>query len=80
MSKGSIIILLGLLSLIVPFTGFPMSVKTVMAVMFGAIMMGLGYLVRQERLWLLGALEGGNKDASYMGHGKTNQGIPLEKA
>ncbi|MBI1754686.1 hypothetical protein HYR65_00180, partial [Candidatus Azambacteria bacterium] len=52
MSKGAGIILLGFFSAFLPFTGFPTGTKTVLAVLFGLFVMVLGFLVRQERLWL----------------------------
>lgn len=55
MSKGSLIIVFGLLTAFLPFTGFPTGTKTVLAIIFGLATMALGFLVRQERIWLLRA-------------------------
>lgn len=65
MSKGSAILLLGLLTAFLPFTGFPNVVKTTLAVLFGLALVAFGFLVRQERLWLLRALSGEHKTDAY---------------
>lgn len=65
MSKGSLIILFGLLAAFLPFTGFPSAVKMSLAVFFGIAIMALGFLVRQERLWLIRAIQGERKTDAY---------------
>ena len=64
MSKGSLIILLAFLVTFLPFTGFPTGAKTVFAIIFGLAIMALGYLVRQERKWLIGKVESNVDGAS----------------
>lgn len=69
MSKGALIFLLGILSAFMPFTGFPTVVKVTSAVLFGLTIMVLGFLVRQERLWLLRAMAGEHKTDAYTENG-----------
>ncbi len=69
MSKGATILVLGFLLAFLPFTGFPTGFKTVLAVVFGLVIMILGFLVRQERLWLLRAISGEHKTDAYTENG-----------
>lgn len=69
MSKGATILVLGFLLAFLPFTGFPNIVKTTLAVVCGLAIMGLGFLVRQERLWLVRALSGEHKTDAYTENG-----------
>ncbi len=71
MSKGSSIIILGLLTAFLPFTGFPTNIKMTLAVVFGVLIGALGFLVRQERLWLLRAIAGEHKTDAYTENGIT---------
>ena len=57
MSKGSLIMVLGILVAFLPSTGFPAPMPSVLAVIFGLAIIFLGFLVRQERIWLIQALE-----------------------
>jgi len=59
------IIVLGVLIAFVPFTGFPDSFKTTLAIVFGLAIAALGFLVRQERLWLLRSLRGEHATDGY---------------
>lgn len=65
MSKGSLIALLGLLIAVMPFTGFPLAAKITVTVIAGLLLVALGFLVRQERLWLLKSLSGEQKNDVY---------------
>jgi 16S rRNA (cytidine1402-2'-O)-methyltransferase len=65
MSKGAAIILLGFLLAFLPFTGFPAAVKMIVAVLMGLSVMAIGFLVRQERVWLTRALKGEHKTDAY---------------
>lgn len=65
MSKAALIIILGFIAAFLPFTGFPGGVKTVLAVIVGLLIMAIGYLIRQERIWLLRALSGEHKTDAY---------------
>jgi len=78
MSKGSAIIVLGFLTAFLPFTGFPTGSKTVFAILFGLLTMALGFLVRQERIWLLRALSGEHKTDAYTENGAPYR-APSEK-
>lgn len=69
MSKGSAILVLGALLGFLPFTGFPTGFKIICSVIFGLAVMVLGFLVRQERLWLLRALTGEHKTNAYSENG-----------
>ncbi|OGG43066.1 hypothetical protein A2841_01455 [Candidatus Kaiserbacteria bacterium RIFCSPHIGHO2_01_FULL_48_10] len=69
MSKGGVIVLLGFLSAFLPFTGFPATTKTLLALLCGALIMVFGFLARQERLWLLRTLSGEHKTDAYAENG-----------
>ena len=45
MSKAAAIIVLGFFTAFLPFTGFPSVVKITLAVVFGLLIMALGFLV-----------------------------------
>ena len=80
MSKAAAIIVLGFLAAFLPFTGFPGGVKIVLAVLFGLSIMALGFLVRQERIWLLRALSGEHKTDAYTENGASFAGTaPVQK-
>lgn len=49
MSKETIISLLGLYLIILPFLGFPQTWKTVMFILIGTSLVFLGYILRQKR-------------------------------
>lgn len=65
MSKAGIIIILGFLVAFLPFTGFPSAFETTLSILFGLAVMLLGFLVRQERLWLFRSMKGGSKSDGY---------------
>ena len=65
MSKGAIIVVIGILVAFLPFTGFPTGVKTVLAIILGLGVAGVGFLVRQERIWLLRLLKGQHSTNAY---------------
>lgn len=46
MSRTSILILLGILIIIVPFTGFPMNIRSLLEVVLGACVLGIGFSIR----------------------------------
>jgi len=65
MSKGGLITLLGFLLALMPFLGIPSVVKITLAVIFGVAIMALGFLVREEKRWLLRALSGDHQADAY---------------
>jgi hypothetical protein len=48
-----------------PFLGIPSTFKIIFAVVFGIMVMALGFLVREERKWLLRALSGDHQADAY---------------
>ncbi len=48
MSRVGILILLGLLTIITPFSGLPVSVRTFLVVVFGACVLGIGIAIRSQ--------------------------------
>ncbi len=74
MSKTGLIILFGLLLAILPFIGISFAVKTALAVVLGLSVLVLGFLVRQERRWLLRALEGDHHTDAYTENGEQGYG------
>ena len=69
MSKAASIVILGFVAAFLPFTGFPGGVKTVLMVIVGLLVMALGFLVRQERIWLVRANSGEHKTDAYTENG-----------
>ena len=65
MSKVGLIAFLGLLLAFMPFLGLPLVVKTPLTVLFGIMILVLGFLVREERRWLLRALRGEHETDAY---------------
>lgn len=76
MSKAAAIIILGFLAAFLPFVGIPSGVKIILAVLFGLSIMALGFLVRQERIWLLRALSGEHKTDAYTESGASYAHTP----
>ncbi len=48
MSRAGILILLGLLTILAPFSGLPASVRTFLVVVFGACVLGIGIAIRSR--------------------------------
>ena len=46
MSKSSALILLGVLTVLAPFSGLPASIRSLLAVVFGACVLGIGFSLR----------------------------------
>jgi hypothetical protein len=46
MSRTSTLILLGILIILTPFSGFPMAIRTLLTVIFGACVSGIGLTLR----------------------------------
>ncbi|MDP2651894.1 MAG: hypothetical protein Q8O94_02040 [bacterium] len=49
MSRASTIILLGVLVILVPFSGLPSSLRSLLAVILGACILGIGLSMRARR-------------------------------
>lgn len=65
MSKGGLITFLGFLLALMPFLGVPSAIKITLSVAFGVVIMTLGFLVREEKKWLLRALNGDTQADAY---------------
>lgn len=50
MSRTSILILLGLLTILVPFSGLPISFRTLLTVIFGVSVIGIGLSLRTSEV------------------------------
>ncbi len=46
MSRSSTLILLGAIVILIPFSGFPVSFRTLLAVICGACILGIGLSIR----------------------------------
>ncbi len=46
MSRASTLILLGALTIITPFSGLPVAIRSLLAVIFGASVLGIGFALR----------------------------------
>ena len=46
MSRPSILILLGILVILTPFSGLPISIRSLLSVIFGACVLGIGLSLR----------------------------------
>lgn len=80
MSKAGLIALLGFLLALMPFIGIPLVAKTVLTVVFGILILLLGFLVREERRWLLKALQGDQHTDSYTENGTRGYGESISEA
>lgn len=69
MSKGGLITVLGFVLAVLPFLGIPFVVKTALAVVAGIMVMALGFLVREERRWLMRAVRGDHEADAYTENG-----------
>lgn len=69
MSKAGLIALLGALIALMPFLGIPTGAKVTLTVAFGVVVLALGFLVREERRWLLRALSGDHQTDAYTENG-----------
>ena len=49
MSRSSILILVGVLVMLTPFSGMPISIRNLVLVVFGATILGIGLSVRTEK-------------------------------
>lgn len=57
MSRTSTLILLGVLTILVPFSGLPMGFRTLLIVVFGAGVASIGLLIRIEETQALSSPE-----------------------
>lgn len=80
MSKAGIIVLLGLLTAFMPFIGIPLAVKTPLTIALGLLTLVLGFLVREERRWLLRALRGDRQPDAYTESGAEQYGKEIPDA
>lgn len=69
MSKAGLIAFLGLFSALMPFLGIPTTAKTTLTVVFGLLILALGFLVREEKKWIIRALKGDHKTDAYTENG-----------
>lgn len=79
MSKAGLIALLGLLTAFLPFVGIPNAAKTVVAVILGLLIFALGFLIREERRWLLRSLKGEHRTDAYTENGARGYGETTQK-
>lgn len=49
MSRSSVLILLGILTILMPFSGLPEAVRTLFLVVFGTCVLGVGLSLRVHR-------------------------------
>lgn len=50
MSRASTLILLGILTILTPFSGLPMAFRSLLAVIFGATVLGIGLSERAKEV------------------------------
>jgi hypothetical protein len=50
MSRSSTLILLGLCTILAPYSGLPVALRTLFTVIFGAAMVGIGILMRSQEI------------------------------
>jgi len=48
MSRASTLILLGIFVILTPFSGLPMTIRSLLAVVFGAVIFGIGLSLRAQ--------------------------------
>ena len=49
MSRTGLLILLGILIMLVPFSGLPVALRTLLSIIFGACVLGIGITVRARQ-------------------------------
>lgn len=49
MSRTGFLILLGILIMLVPFSGLPVALRTLLSIIFGACVLGIGITVRARQ-------------------------------
>ena len=50
MSRSNALILLGVLVILAPFSGLPAAIRSLLAVIFGAAVMGIGFFLRAKEV------------------------------
>ena len=50
MSRSSILILLGILIILTPFSGLPITIRTLLTIIFGACVLGVGLSLRSREI------------------------------
>lgn len=50
MSRASTLIVLGVLIVLVPFSGLPVALRSLLAVVFGACVLGIGFALRSREV------------------------------
>ncbi|MEK7604854.1 MAG: hypothetical protein AAB442_03620 [Patescibacteria group bacterium] len=50
MSRTSTLILLGVLIILTPYSGLPIAIRTLLEVVFGALVAGIGLLIRTREI------------------------------
>ena len=80
MSKAGLISLLGFILAAMPFIGIPVAIKITLTVLFGLLVLALGFLVREERRWLLRALKGDHQTDAYTENGAQGYGQKISGA
>lgn len=50
MSRSSTLILLGVLTILAPFSGLPMAFRSLLSVIFGACVLGIGFSMRAREV------------------------------
>lgn len=50
MSRSSTLILLGVLTILTPFSGLPMTFRSLLSVIFGACVLGIGFSMRAREV------------------------------
>ena len=58
MSKGSVVVLLGVVVVLVAIAGLPSMLKAGALIVIGLTIAGIGFLVREEKAWLIEILRG----------------------
>ncbi|MEK7613571.1 MAG: hypothetical protein AAB439_01680 [Patescibacteria group bacterium] len=80
MSKAGLIALLGFVLAVMPFLGIPTGAKTLLSVVGGLLILALGFLVREERRWLMRALKGDHQTDAYTENGAQGYGQKISEA
>ena len=73
MSKGSAVIALGVLIMLVAISGIPSTFKIGALIVLGFLIAGIGFLVRQEKQWLMQALKDGQISGMDEAHEATHK-------
>ncbi len=78
MSKGSVVVLLGIVVVLVAIAGLPSMLKAGALIVIGLTIAGIGFLVREEKAWLIEILRGERVSGAHDSHESPSKSVVAE--